>query len=151
MRVTIVAVGRPRNKAVAAAIDEYEKRAGRYWQLHVREIREERGSEGAAVRRGEAARLADAVGAEPFVACEEDGRTFSSEAFAAWLRTERDNARNVTFVLGGAFGLDPSLGAQARMRLSLAPWTLPHELARLVLSEQLYRAGSILRGEPYHK
>jgi 23S rRNA (pseudouridine1915-N3)-methyltransferase len=57
----------------------------------------------------------------------------------------------VAFLIGGAFGLDESLRDTAQMRLSLAPWTLPHELARLVLAEQLYRAGTLVRGEPYHK
>ena len=57
----------------------------------------------------------------------------------------------MTFVIGGAFGLDPVLRDRAGRRLSLAPWTLPHELARLVLAEQFYRAGTIARGEPYHK
>jgi 23S rRNA (pseudouridine1915-N3)-methyltransferase len=54
-------------------------------------------------------------------------------------------------MIGGAYGLDGTLRDGARLRLSLAPWTLPHELARLVLAEQLYRAGTIVRGEPYHK
>ena len=55
------------------------------------------------------------------------------------------------FMIGGAFGLADQLRDNAQIRLSLAPWTLPHELARLVLAEQLYRAGTIVRGEPYHK
>ena len=63
----------------------------------------------------------------------------------------RESGRDVAFVIGGAFGVSEAIKAAAWQRLSLAPWTLPHELARLVLAEQLYRAGSILRGEPYHK
>ena len=59
--------------------------------------------------------------------------------------------RDIAFVIGGAFGLGPSVRARATRSLQLAPWTLPHEMARLVLAEQLYRAGTILRGEPYHK
>jgi 23S rRNA (pseudouridine1915-N3)-methyltransferase len=74
-----------------------------------------------------------------------------SEAFAAWLQARRESGRDVAFVIGGAFGLAPSLVARAALRLELAPWTLPHELARLVLAEQLYRAGTIVRREPYHK
>jgi 23S rRNA (pseudouridine1915-N3)-methyltransferase len=57
----------------------------------------------------------------------------------------------VTFVIGGAYGLADAVRQQAERRLALAPWTLPHELARLVLAEQLYRAGTIVRREPYHK
>lgn len=75
----------------------------------------------------------------------------TSEQFARWMRQARDEARDVAFVIGGALGLAPTLRARARTRLALAPWTLPHELARLVLAEQLYRAGTIARGEPYHK
>jgi 23S rRNA (pseudouridine1915-N3)-methyltransferase len=75
----------------------------------------------------------------------------SSERFAAWLQGEREAARDVAFMIGGAFGLSDAVRDGAGIRLSLAPWTLPHELARLVLAEQLYRAGTIVRGEPYHK
>ena len=63
----------------------------------------------------------------------------------------RDRAQDVAFVVGGAYGLDAALRSRSSMVLSLAAWTLPHELARLVLAEQLYRAGTLLRGEPYHK
>jgi 23S rRNA (pseudouridine1915-N3)-methyltransferase len=67
------------------------------------------------------------------------------------LQGQRERAQDVVFVIGGAFGIGPALRERARRRLSLAPWTLPHELARLVLMEQIYRAGTIGRGEPYHK
>ena len=63
----------------------------------------------------------------------------------------RDAARDVAFVVGGAYGLDDAVRRTAARSIQLAPWTLPHELARLVLAEQLYRAGTIARGEPYHK
>jgi 23S rRNA (pseudouridine1915-N3)-methyltransferase len=75
----------------------------------------------------------------------------TSEQFAAWLQRLRERARDVALVIGGAFGLGDVVKRRASTSLALAPWTLPHELARLVLAEQLYRAGSILRGEPYHK
>ena len=85
------------------------------------------------------------------VACDPGGVTMDSSQFASWLQDQREQARSVAFVIGGAHGLgEPVLGRSAR-RLSLAPWTLPHEVARFVLSEQLYRAGTIMRGEPYHK
>jgi 23S rRNA (pseudouridine1915-N3)-methyltransferase len=85
------------------------------------------------------------------VACSEDGARMSSEEFARWLQAARERAKDFAFVIGGAFGLPATLLERAKSRLSLAPWTLPHELARLVLAEQLYRAGTIVRGEPYHK
>jgi 23S rRNA (pseudouridine1915-N3)-methyltransferase len=79
------------------------------------------------------------------------GRSMDSERFAELLRTARDEDRDLAFVIGGAFGLASDFSAKSQLRLSLAPWTLPHELARLVLVEQIYRAGTIVRGEPYHK
>jgi 23S rRNA (pseudouridine1915-N3)-methyltransferase len=67
------------------------------------------------------------------------------------MQNERERARDVALVIGGAFGLGANVREKQSASLSLAPWTLPHELARLVLAEQLYRAGTIARGEPYHK
>ena len=150
----IAAVGAPRDRALGAAIAEYETRAARYWPLDVREVREEsaRHLAPAAVRDREGVRLADAVGTAAVVACAEAGDRMTSAEFARWLQAARESAgRDVAFVIGGAFGLGDAVLAGASRRLALAPWTLPHELARLVLAEQLYRAGTIIRGEPYHK
>jgi len=85
------------------------------------------------------------------VACDPGGLTKTSEEFSAWLQGEREHGHDVAFVIGGAWGLGSAVRARARARLAMAPWTLPHELARLVLAEQLYRAGTIVRREPYHK
>ena len=151
--LTLVVVGRPRG-VLADAIADYESRAARYWPLTVHEVKEEpaRAASPDVVRRREGERLvARAAAGSTLVLCDETGETLTSEAFARWLQRERDAARTLTFVVGGAFGLDPALRERAGRRLSLAPWTLPHELARLVLAEQLYRAGTIVRGEPYHK
>jgi 23S rRNA (pseudouridine1915-N3)-methyltransferase len=97
-------------------------------------------------------RLAAALPNAPYVvACELGGHTMTSEEFAKWLQRRREQAKDVAFVIGGAHGLGEAAQNVASTRLSLAPWTLPHEIARLVLAEQLYRAGTIVRGEPYHK
>jgi 23S rRNA (pseudouridine1915-N3)-methyltransferase len=153
MRLTVAAVGKPRNAAIAAAIHDYETRAARYWPLDVHEVREERASSATSkvVREREGERLAEKIGVARLVACDPGGKSFTSEQFAKWLQKERESDRDTAFVIGGAFGLSDSLIERSVMKLSLAPWTLPHELARLVLAEQLYRAGSIVRGEPYHK
>jgi 23S rRNA (pseudouridine1915-N3)-methyltransferase len=154
VRVVVAAVGAPRDRAVGAAITEYETRAGRYWPLDVRTVRGESARHLAPelVREREGERLAAAVGPALIVACAEDGERMTSAEFARWLQSEREAARrDVAFVIGGAFGLGAGVVSAAGRRLSLAPWTLPHELARLVLAEQLYRAGTIVRGEPYHK
>jgi 23S rRNA (pseudouridine1915-N3)-methyltransferase len=151
VRVTVVTVGRPRHEALARAIADYEARAAHYWTFAVKEVREERGSERTVVRRREGERLAAALEGRSYVACAQAGRALDSEGFARWLGEARDSGRDVNLVIGGAFGLDEAVSAGAAGTLALAPWTLPHELARLVLVEQLYRAGTILRGEPYHK
>ena len=155
MRVVIAAVGRPKDGALAAAIRDYESRATRYWPLETVEVKAERAEErvGPALARGrEGERLRERTATiRTRVACDVGGRNMRSEEFAAWLQRQRESATDVAFLIGGAFGLDPALAADASFRLSLAPWTLPHELARLVLAEQLYRAGTIVRGEPYHK
>ena len=154
MRLVVAAVGKPRDRHLAAAIEEYETRAARYWPLAVAEVREAsgRGVSPADTRRREAERLLERVpeGALLF-ACDERGDRLTSPDFAALLVQARDAARDVAFVVGGAFGLDDAVRRAAARSLQLAPWTLPHELARLVLAEQLYRAGTIARGEPYHK
>ncbi len=154
MRVIVAAVGKPRRQAIAAAIGEYEQRAAHYWPLEVHEVREEpaRSVSADLVREREGARLAKVLPAGAhIVACDPNGRGQSSESFSAWLQQERERGTDVAFVIGGAFGLGDELLKAARTKLLLAPWTLPHELARLVLAEQLYRAGTIVRREPYHK
>ena len=154
MRLVVAAVGKPRDRHLAAAIKEYETRAARYWPLAVAEVREAsgRGVSPADTKRREAERLLERVpeGALLF-ACDERGDRLTSPDFAALLVQARDTARDVAFVVGGAYGLDDAVRRAAARSLQLAPWTLPHELARLVLAEQLYRAGTIARGEPYHK
>jgi 23S rRNA (pseudouridine1915-N3)-methyltransferase len=85
------------------------------------------------------------------VACKPGGRSWDSLGFAKWLQQERERASDVAFVIGGALGLSAEVLKTARTQITLAPWTLPHEMARLVLAEQIYRAGTIGRGEPYNK
>jgi len=154
VRVLVIVVGKPREPGLAAAIEEFETRAARYWPLDVQEVREEpaRGASADLVREREGERLLGKVPAgADVVACDVDGAAMSSDAFAQWLQRTRESARSVALLVGGAYGLSDAVRTRAKTRLSLAPWTLPHELARLVLAEQLYRAGTIVRGEPYHK
>lgn len=148
------AVGKPRHAGLADAIRDYETRAARYWPLDIVEVKEESGrsSTPALVREREAERLVERLPADArVVACDPGGETMDSDAFAAWISAQRDKAQSIAFVIGGAHGLGEAVRQRATRRISLAPWTLPHELARLVLAEQLYRAGTIARGEPYHK
>ncbi len=154
MRIMVAVVGKPRDRHLAAAIDDYETRAARYWPLDVVEVREASGrgvpAEQARLREGE--RMIERVpDAASVMVCDELGDRLTSAQFSTLLTSARDSARDIAFVIGGAFGLSDALRMRATRAIQLAPWTLPHELARLVLAEQLYRAGTIARGEPYHK
>ena len=154
MRLVVAVVGKARNQALGEAIRDYEKRAARYWPLDVHEVREERaaGISVDKVREREGQRLADKLpNRAQTVTCDIKGRAFDSTQFAEFLQSAREQDRDLAFLIGGAFGLASDLTSRSSVKLSLAPWTLPHELARLVLVEQIYRAGTIVRGEPYHK
>jgi 23S rRNA (pseudouridine1915-N3)-methyltransferase len=155
VKFRVVAVGKPRAQNIAAAIEEYETRAARYWPLEVREVREEpaRAATVEQVREREGERLLAAAGANAMiVACDAGGEPRTSAELASWMLAERERAlRDVAFVIGGAYGLSPAVRNAASERLSFSRFTFPHELARLLLAEQLYRAGTITRGEPYHK
>ena len=152
--MSVVVVGRPKQGGMADAIAEYETRAARYWPLETHEVREATGRARpvaeAVAEEGERL-LARVPASARLIACDPGGVSLDSRAFATLLASARDAAEDLAFVIGGAHGLAPEVLARASRRLSLAPFTLPHELARLVLAEQLYRAGTIVRGEPYHK
>jgi 23S rRNA (pseudouridine1915-N3)-methyltransferase len=153
MRLIVAVVGKPKHESIGAAIRDYEDRARRYWPLHVHEVKDEpvKATNTELARKREGERLFAAIGSARVVACEVGGKQMSSIEFADWVQRLREAASDVAFVIGGAYGLAEDLSNRAFARLSFSPWTLPHELARLVLTEQLYRAGTILRGEPYHK
>ncbi|MEP6495192.1 MAG: 23S rRNA (pseudouridine(1915)-N(3))-methyltransferase RlmH [bacterium] len=154
MQFVVAVVGKPRDANLAGAIREYERRAARYWPLEFHEVREEPARSGSAdlVREREGERLLAAIpAAAQVVTCDLNGRAMTSEQFARWLQDLRERARDVALLIGGAIGLGDVVKQRSTAAVALAPWTLPHELARLVLAEQLYRAGTLLRGEPYHK
>jgi len=151
----VLAVGRP-TRLLSEAVEEYEKRAARYWPLEVVEVREERSGRNAdpeRIRAAEGERLWERVpaGVET-VALTRTGDALSSREVAAWLQQRAlESHPGVAFLIGGALGLSDDVMARCTRTLRLSSMTLPHELARLVLAEQLYRAGTIVRNEPYHK
>jgi len=155
MKVVTVAVGKARGP-VSDAIAEYEKRAGRYFSFEAVEVKEEafrKAGDAARVRDEEGKRLLARVpaGAE-IVALHETGKQWTSQQLADYLvELALRGSPGAAFVIGGAYGLSDDVLGRARHQLSLSACTLPHELARLVLAEQLYRAATINRGEPYHK
>ncbi len=155
MRITIVAVGRLKESFWRDAAAEYLKRLKPYADVRVLEIQDRdpgRGGEQRALA-DEAVDILKAIPAgSHVVTLEIAGASLSSEGFSARLSALGLEGRSsVTFVIGGSHGLAPEILSQADERMSLGAMTLPHNLARVVLLEQVYRAFRIARGEPYHK
>ena len=139
MKITAMVVGRA-GAPLKDAILEYETRAGRYWKFNVIEV------------ASETRLLARLPEGAQIVALTRTGRGMSSADLAGYLQDHAlHSTPEVCFVIGGASGLGAGILDRAHKRWSLSDATLPHELARLVLAEQLYRAGTIIRNEPYHK
>jgi 23S rRNA (pseudouridine1915-N3)-methyltransferase len=134
VRLIVLAVGRLRPPFVDD-VDHYEKLLRRQARVEIVEVREDEALE---------RRIPDRA---YVVLLDAGGRELSSEAFASFLEQRRQAGLDVVFVLGGPFGTDL---ARHDTKLSLGPMTLPHQLARVVLLEQLFRAHKILAGEPYH-
>ena len=146
MVIHVVAVGRVKHAALREACRDYAARVSRYLRLEIREVRE------AGRKRVAAGDLLNAIPEKArVVALTRKGRWYSSQEFARLLSGWQRQARDIAIVIGGAHGLDQEVISRSEDQLSLSPMTLPHELARLVLLEQVYRACTILRGEPYHK
>lgn len=154
MRIDVICVGKLKERHWREAADEYLKRLGPYARLVVTEVpdRDVTRDEARALQE-EGAGIIRAIPEGAVVAVlEVGGHARSSEGLAGWLEALGcAGASHVAFVLGGAAGLDPAVLDRADERISLGPLTLPHQLARVVLLEQLYRAFRIIRGEPYHR
>ncbi len=152
MRRTLLAVGSLR-PAFRAACDEYLRRLARLAPLDEREVRQA-GKAGnvAAQRAEEGKRLLDAIpDGAAVVLLDHAGTAWTSEALAAQLERWQLAGQDRLFVVGGAVGVSPPVRRRADQVWSLGPLTFPHELARVIVVEQLYRAATLLRGLPYHK
>lgn len=153
MKLRIAAVGRLKEAHWRAAADEYLKRMRPYATVEVAEVSDrDISSDAVRAMAAEGADLLRAIPDSSYVfALDLTGREVSSERLSADIaRLMVDGRSDITFVIGGSAGLAPALLARADERLSLSRMTLPHQLARVVLLEQLYRAFRIMRNEPYH-
>lgn len=155
MKVVVAAVGSP-GRMLARAIAEYEERAARYWSLDIAEVKPERAGKGKTashVRERESRRLSERVPNElAMVALTRRGTPMSSVDLAKYIQSLALHSHaGAAFLIGGPLGLTRDVIRESDRTLSLSSLTLPHDLARLILAEQLYRAGTIVRGEPYHK
>jgi 23S rRNA (pseudouridine1915-N3)-methyltransferase len=153
MKLRVISIGKDRSGLYQPAIEEYAGRLSRYVKFELVELPEARRHAGTPrAKEEEAATLLGAIDArERLIALDERGKEWTSVELARRVQSWLEGARDVALVIGGSDGLAPALLERAEERLALSRMTLAHRLARLVLVEQLYRAMTILRGEPYHK
>ena len=155
MRIKLISVGSKMPGWVEEGYQEYSRRLGQDIKLELVEIPLNRRSKGADVKRlqeKEAGQMLAAVGqGDLVVTMEIKGKAWSTEQLADKMGDWLHSGRNVSLLVGGPEGLHPSCMAQADLRWSLSPLTLPHPMVRVIVAEQVYRAWSILQNHPYHK
>ncbi|MUT67460.1 23S rRNA (pseudouridine(1915)-N(3))-methyltransferase RlmH [Paenibacillus sp. NEAU-GSW1] len=159
MQIQIVCVGKLKEKYWSLGVDEYVKRLRAYARIDIRELADEKTpdsmspAEEEQVRTREGERILAALKQDAHVvALAIDGETWSSEQLAAHMEKQAVyEGGSVAFVIGGSLGLSPAVLSRADKKLSFGRMTYPHQMMRVILLEQVYRAFKINRGEPYHK
>jgi len=152
----LIAIGTRMPDWVDAAFEEYARRLRGSWELKLTELAPARRDPGsgqdAQARGAEAARILELLAPRDYVvALDEHGSEPTTIELAGWLEERRGGGQPLTFIIGGADGLDPAVLARAQYRWALSRLTLPHALVRVVLAEQLYRASTVIGGHPYHR
>jgi|LGOV01.1.fsa_nt_gb 23S rRNA (pseudouridine1915-N3)-methyltransferase len=157
INITIVAVGNLKEKYWTLASDEYKKRLGAYCKINIVEVKESQANKNASKNEILQVKQKEAVDIKKhlkgyIVALEVKGKTFNSETLAREINNlSVGGTSHITFVIGGSNGMDKELSKSADMKLSFSEFTLPHQLMRVVLLEQLYRAFCINNNKTYHK
>ena len=159
MKITILTVGKIKEKYLKDAIAEYAKRLSRYCKLQIVEVEDEKTPDGASaamedqIKEKEAARLSKYLDEEAFlITLEIQGKMLDSEDFSKTMEQICLRGKNhIQFVIGGSLGLHTSITERADLALSFSKMTFPHQLMRVILLEQVYRSFRILNNEPYHK
>ena len=158
MNINIISVGKIKEKYFTAAINEYAKRLSRFVKLNIIEVPDEKISDNASekemeiIKEKEGAKILAKLSANSFVVtlCIE-GKELSSEELAKKISDISMTSSNITFIIGGSLGLADTVKSKSNLRLSFGRMTLPHQLMRVVLLEQIYRAFKINNNESYHK
>ncbi len=159
MKITVVCVGKIKEKYLVEAIGEYSKRLSRYCDLEIIEVADEKTPDKASeheeelIREKEAERIAKHIPDGAYViATAIGGKEYSSVEFSEKIeKLGVDGVSHIVFLIGGSIGLDMGLLQDADERISFSRMTFPHQLMRVILLEQIYRAYRIMKGEPYHK
>ena len=147
MKFTVLCAGKLKEKFFADAVSEYKKRLTRYAETEITEVAD--GPD----RKAEAERLLKRLPKDAYIiTLEIEGRSFSSEAFASYIKELTvQGCSHIVFIIGGSEGLDITVRQKADLALSFSEFTFPHMLMRVILMEQIYRSMKILNNEPYHK
>lgn len=156
LRLTLIAVGHIAEPFWREGIKLYEQRIRRYSQFHLLEISAEkirREKQKTYILRQEGQKIIEKIPAEAFkIVLDEKGKFITSENLASLInKLSQERGKEIVFIIGGSLGLDERVKKESDLLLSLSPFTLTHGLARILLLEQIYRACTILKGEPYHK
>ena len=159
VKITILCVGKIKEKFYVDAIKEYSKRLGRYCKLDIVEVNDEKTPAEASeneiniVKNKEAERMSKYISDEAYViALAIDGKNYSSEKFASYIdKLGINGISHIQFIIGGSLGLSDKILNRADMKLSFSDMTFPHQLMRVILLEQIYRCYRIINNEPYHK
>ena len=159
MKITIIAVGKLKEKFYIDAVAEYEKRLGRYCKLEIVQVEDEKTPDkmGTAldetVKRKEAERILKYLKEDAYVVILEiQGNSYDSEGFAGQVeKLATQGVSHIQFVIGGSLGLHEEICKKADLAVSFSKMTFPHQLMRVILLEQIYRTYRIINGEPYHK
>lgn len=156
IKINIVAVGKVKENYFSDGINEYIKRLSRYAKVSVFEVKEENFTRGET--EGDRLKIIEAEGENilkklsgSVVALCVEGEKLSSEEFSDYLKSLFDGGEEVTFVIGGSYGLSNKVKMRADKKLSFSDMTFPHTMARLILTEQIYRAFTIINNCTYHK
>lgn len=154
MNTLLIMVGKTDNKMYAEAIDDYAKRIGHYMPFRIAVIpdiknRKSIGAEQQKLLEGTLI-MKQITTSDTVVLLDEHGLQQSSVEFASWLQKVRMTARRLVFVIGGPYGFSDDMYKRADTKLSLSSMTFSHQMVRLIFAEQLYRACTIIKGEPYH-
>jgi 23S rRNA (pseudouridine1915-N3)-methyltransferase len=155
MRLTILCMGKTKERFIQEGIEKYLRYRRPYADASIKELKEEKIQDlkdAPSIRKKEAERIIKAVPAGAYlVSLDERGEEFTSHEFAALLNNMLESGmREMVFIIGGAMGLDENVVARSHKSVALSRWTFTHEMARLVLLEQLYRAFTIIKGKTYH-
>lgn len=154
MKTELILVGKTVNKHFVAGIKDYVERIGHYMPFNITVIPELKNTKSLSEeqqkeREGEMI-LKLVQPADTVVLMDEHGQEFRSVEFAQWLQKKQNTARRLLFVIGGPYGFSDAVYARANEKISLSRMTFSHQMVRLIFTEQIYRACTIIKGEPYH-